>query len=215
MPDRKDWAALSPALSGVPWLAVVFFVGCGATADLESCSSRTRETCSVVRLWWFKLGKGMQGCGRSCWIAAQQESPESKGVRSMWGSWLAAHPGGDVSVGIWGTPVLGMMGHWSAMPKLSLTRAILGNGTNPCHAISAWQEFTGSSGVNQGVEEVLKLGMCTASKSLGRVLGSRQHPLLISGHDLHLHVSTVASKISLVTQQVPWSQQPFPQNASV
>lgn len=116
----------------------------------------------------------------------------------MWGSWLAARAGGDGAVGIWGTPFLAMMEHCSEMPKLSLTRAIPGNGTNPCHAKSA-------SGVNQGVEENLKkkLGMCTASKSLGRVLGSRQHPLLISGHDLHLHMPTVANKISLVTQQVP------------
>lgn len=67
----------------------------------------------------------------------------------MWGSWLAAHTGGDGAVGIWGTPFLAMMEHCSEMPKLSLTRAIPGNGTNPCHAKSA-------SGVNQGVEEILK-----------------------------------------------------------
>jgi len=42
------------------------------------------------------------------------------------------------------------------------------------------------------VEEKLsrKLGIHIASKSPGRVLESRQYPLLTPGNDLHLHVSS-------------------------
>lgn len=45
-----------------------------------------------------------------------------------------------------------MMEHSSEMP--SSDQDWPWNGTNP--AKSAWEEFTGSSGVNQGMEEILK-----------------------------------------------------------
>lgn len=123
--------------------------------QVESCSSRTRETWNAVTLWWFKLGRSEQGCGRSCWIPAQQESPKSEREGSFWGSWLAARTGVDGFVGF----RVHLFWEWwnsSEIPKPALTRADPGNGTNPCPAKSAWQGFTGSSGVNQGLEEILK-----------------------------------------------------------
>lgn len=160
MPDRKVWAALSPASPGVSWLPVGFLVGCGATAT-EWCQQKwkaaaveTRETWNVINLWWFKLGRSeQQGCGGSFWISAQQESPESKRERSLWGSWLAAHTGVGGFVGILGAPFLGMMEHSSEMPKPALTRADPGNGTRPCPAKSVNQLDESSQALLEWIRE--------------------------------------------------------------
>lgn len=123
-------------------------------AEVESCSSRTRETWNVINLWWFKLGRSeQQGCGGSFWISAQQESPESKRERSLWGSWLAAHTGVGGFVGILGAPFLGMMEHSSEMPKPALTRADPGNGTRPCPAKSVNQLDESSPALLEWIRE--------------------------------------------------------------
>lgn len=109
-----------------------------------------------------------------------QESPNSERDRSFWASWLPAHTGVDGFDGILGVPFLGMMEHSSEMPKAALTRkwdksmSCSISLTRLCRLF--WSELDGR-------DFRRKLGVCTASASLGWVLGSCQHPLLISGDD--------------------------------